>query len=258
MRFTANIGFLFTELPFAERFAAARDAGFGGVEFAWPPIPPGEVRRAVAAAGMRVGQLNMPAGDLVAGERGYPNDPARTDEWREDFGAALRLARDVDCPSINVLAGNALPGLSRDRQLGFLRHNLSWALKHRDGRTLLLEILNPVDTPDYLLTDADAARSLIERIGDSGVKLQFDTYHLATIGEDVVAAFRRLAPLVGHVQVADFPGRGAPGTGTIDFDAFFAAVEESGYRGCIGLEYVTRGSTEESVDWLPRSERVWR
>jgi hydroxypyruvate isomerase len=258
VRFTANVGFLFTEVPFPDRFAAARDAGFSGVEFAWPPIPPGDVRRAVMDAGVHVGQLNMPAGDLAAGERGYPNDPARTDEWREDFGAALRLARDVECPSINVLAGNALPGLTREQQLGFLRFNLSWALKHRAGRTLLLEILNPVDTPDYLLTDADVAHSLIERVADPGLKLQFDTYHLATIGEDIVAAFQRLSPMVGHIQLADFPGRGAPGTGTIDFDAFLAAVEESGYRGCIGLEYLTGGSTLESLDWLPQSERAWR
>lgn len=257
MRFTPNLAFLFGDVPFADRFAAALDAGFSGVEFPWPPIPPGEVRRAVVGAGVRVGQLNMPAGDLSAGDRGYPNDPARTDEWREDFGAALRLARDVDCPSINVLAGNALPGLSRDQQLGFLRHNLSWALKHRDGRTLLLEILNPVDTPDYLLTDADVALALVERVADPAVKLQFDTYHMATIGQDVVALFERLAPMVGHVQVADFPGRGAPGTGTLDFDAFFAAVEESGYRGCIGLEYLPGGSTEESLDWLPREARAW-
>jgi hydroxypyruvate isomerase len=257
VRFTANVGFLFTELPFLERFAAARDVGFDAVEFAWPTASLAEVRAAVAAAGLRVGQLNMPAGDLAAGERGYPNDPARTDEWREDFGSALRLARDVDCPSINVLAGNAVPGSSRPEQLGFLRFNLSWALARREARTLLLEILNPTDTPDYLLTDVDAAVSLIERIGNPGLKLQFDTYHLASIGEDVVSLFPRLAPMIGHVQLADFPGRGAPGTGSIDFDAFFAAVARSGYDGCIGLEYLPKGATAESLAWLPREDRAW-
>jgi hydroxypyruvate isomerase len=257
-RFAANVGFLFAELPFLERFVAAHAAGFEAVEFAWPPEPISVVADAVHAAGLRVALLNMPAGDLAAGDRGWPNDPGRVGEWRQAFDQALAAAELLGCDRINVLAGNRLPDMAWERQQATLHDNLRWALERSaSAATLLLEVLNPIDTPDYLLVDPAAAVELIDAIGSNRLRLQFDTYHFGTLGFDVAAAFARFAPLIGHVQVADVPGRASPGTGALDFPAFFAAVAHAGYGGAIGLEYVTDGDTQAALGWLPRPARRW-
>src|SRR5688500_16070864 len=143
VRFAANVAWLFTELPWLDRFAAARAAGFGAVEFPWPEDPAGTAK-AVAAAKVRVAMLNMPAGDLAAGERGWPNDPARADEWRSGMRKALDLASALSCPTVNVLAGNELPDVPLDDQLICLEGNLTWALTlARDtGVTLATGVLN--------------------------------------------------------------------------------------------------------------------
>jgi hydroxypyruvate isomerase len=257
-RFAVNVGFLHRELPLAERFEAARRDGFEAVESAWPSDPDA-FATGVAAAGLRVALLNVAAGDLDAGERGHANDPGATQRWREDFAAALDLAGRVDCPTLNVLAGNDVPGVPVPDQLATLRANLAWALPLAAARArrLVVELLNPHDTPAYLVTDLIAARELIEPLAGAGLRLQLDTYHVARIGLDVVEAFDELAPLVGHVQVADAPGRHEPGSGTIDWRAFFTALASHRYDGAVGLEYVPSGSTTESLAWLPRAARGW-
>ena len=248
----ANVGFLFREFPYLARFRAARDAGFEAVEFAWPPVSPEDVVRAVRDAGVRVALLNAPAGDLDAGERGYANDPGAVDRWRTDFGAALRLAEELDCPVIHVLAGNRLGHVGMNHQFDCLRANLDFALAQARaaGRTLTLELLNPDDTPRYLFTDLGRLRALLEQVGDPALRLQFDTYHVERVTGDVVTAFRAAAPLVAHVQVADSPGRHEPGTGRIDFAGFFAELGASGYDGAIGLEYEPAGGTSRGLGWL--------
>ncbi len=258
-RFAANVGFLYTEVPYKARFAAARADGFEAVEAAWPPIPPDEFAAAVARSRLRVALLNVAAGDLDAGERGHANDPSAVARWRADLGAALRLAEAVDCPTLNVLAGNRLAVVDEDAQLECLRGNLAWALPRaaREGRTLVVELLNPWDTPAYLVTDLAAATALVEPLVDAGLRLQLDTYHVGRLEPDVAGAFGRIASLVGHIQIADVPGRHEPGTGTIDWRAFFAAVASFGYDGAVGLEYRPRAGTSESLTWLPRPARAW-
>lgn len=258
-RFTANVGFLFTELPFLDRFDAVRRAGFDAVEFAWPTVPLPDLRAAIAECGLGVGQMNMDAGDLDAGDRGWASHPDAVDRWRDAFAEALELARDLACPLMNVLAGNVQPGVSRARHDRCLRDNLRWALSRAAGagRRLLIEVLNAHDTPAYLLTDTRAAAALLSELADPWLRLQFDTYHVAH-AEDPVARFGELAPMVGHVQVADFPGRGEPGSGRIDFPCFFEALADAGYRGAVGLEYRPRGDTEASLAWLPRDARRWQ
>lgn len=256
-RFSANIGFLFAELPYLDRFAAAAEAGFAEVEFGWPMEPPQLVARAVDAAGLRVALLNAPAGDLAAGERGWPNDPRRMTEWRAAFDEAVALAMAVGCPAINALAGNRLDGLPDADQLAAVRQNLSWALERSEGAgtMLLLEVLNPVDTPRYLLADLFSAVELVGAMDHPRLRLQFDTYHLAMLGHDPAEAFASVAPLVGHIQVADVPGRGAPGTGALDFVAFFDALASARYEGAVGLEYLSRGDTRAALAWLPTAAR---
>jgi hydroxypyruvate isomerase len=251
-RFAANVGFLFRELPYLERFAAARAAGFDAVEFAWPTVPVAAVESAVRDAGLSVALLNVAAGDLDAGDRGHAADPAQRNRWRTDFEAAMRLADAVACPALHVLAGNRLDGVAVDAQLACLRENLAWALPlaRAAGRILTIELLNPVDTPRYLFTEPVALTSFLSEFDDPALRLQFDTYHVGLVTGDVVSTFRELSGLVGHIQVADVPGRHEPGTGGIDWDGFFNALDAAGYGGAIGLEYVSSGSTTESLAWL--------
>jgi len=256
--FAANIGFLYGELPYETRIRAAQDDGFEAVESAWP-ADPGGFERAVVAAGIRVALLNVAAGDLQAGERGHANDPASLSRWRADLLGALRVAEAVRCPTLNVLAGNDVPGVPVDAQWATLRANLAWALPiaASEGRRLVVELLNPHDTPAYLVTDLTSARDLVEPMARAGLRIQFDTYHAGRIGLDVPGSFADLAPLVGHVQVADVPGRHEPGSGEIDWHGFFAALAASGYRGAVGLEYVPAVSARAGLGWLPREARAW-
>lgn len=258
-RFAVNVGFLFRELPYLERFAAVREAGFEAVESAWPPVAPEAFAHAVRSNALRVVLLNMRAGDLDAGERGFPNDPRRRDEWREALVQALELAQGVGCPTVNVLAGDRLGDLPEVEQWTVLQDSLAWALPRAAvaGVRLVVEVLNPVDTPDYLVTDLGPARRLMDALGPQGLGLQFDTYHVARIAGDVVPVLRGLAPHVGHVQIADVPGRHEPGTGTIDWQAFFRALDEALYEGAIGLEYLPSGDTRSGLRWLPGGERRW-
>ncbi len=257
-RFAVNIGFLYGELPYEARFEAARADGFEAVGSAWPADPAG-FAAGVRAAGLRVALLNVAAGDLDAGDRGHANDPGAVDRWRDDLLAALDLAARVGCRTLNVLAGNDVPGVPASGQWATLRANLAWALPlaSSQGRRLVVEMLNPHDTPAYLVTDPDVARDLVEPLAPAGLRLQFDTYHAARIGLDVPAAFGAVAELVGHVQVADSPGRHQPGSGTIDWRAFFGALAASGYDGAVGLEYRPAGTTREGLAWLPVESRGW-
>ncbi len=256
LRLAANLGLLFAEAAFLDRFRAASRAGFTAVEFPWPPAPPDAVVAAAADSGVAVVQLNMAAGDLAAGERGWPNDPARRVEWREAFLAAMALAARLDCPAVNVLAGNRVTGRGLAEQRACLSDNLAWALPtaRRHGRMLLLEVLNDRDTPRYLLTRLDDAAQLVRRAGDPALRLQFDTYHVGRLHGPaaVPQRFAAMAPLVGHVQVADVPGRHEPGTGRVDFAAFFAELRRAGYGGEVAAEYVPRRTTTAGLGWLNR------
>jgi hydroxypyruvate isomerase len=238
-RFAANVAWLFADRPWANRFAAAADAGFAQVEFPWPDDP-AATADAVRDAGLAVALLNMPAGDLDAGERGWPNDAERVAEWRDAFLRGLELAATVGCPTVNVLAGNDVRGVpSLARQLACFEANLRWALPLAAGAgvTLVTELLNRRENPGYLLATLDDAAPLLHHIGPAGWKLQLDTHHLGLTVDDVASVIRRAAGHIGHVQVADVPGRHEPGTGSLDWPAIGAALRQAGYAGPIGLEY---------------------
>ena len=246
-RLAANIGWLFTEHAWSDRFAAARAAGFGSVEFPWPDDP-AETAAAVRASGLRVALVNMPAGDLAAGDRGWPNDAARVDEWRAAFAAALRLATELRCPTVNVLAGNRISA-DRDGELACLETNLRWALPmaSANGIALVTELLNPAENPDYLLATIEEAEPLLGALDALGWRLQLDTWHLGLTEPDTAAAIRRAGARIGHVQVGDVPGRHEPGSGGLDWTAIRVALDAVGYRGALGLEYAPQRGTERGL-----------
>lgn len=257
MRFAVNLAFLFTELPFRQRFAAAAEAGFTAVEFPWPDEPAGSVVADAAAAGVEVVLVNAHAGDLAAGDRGYPNDPGRIDEFRAAMDRALELAAALGGAAVNVLAGNAVPGIDLARQWGVLVENLHWSLERARGSgvRLTVEVLNGRDTPAYLLTRLADGSALVRRLADQGVRLQFDSYHIALVEPDLLAAWDVAADHVGHVQIADAPGRGEPGTGDAPLGALLERIAGSGYAGAVALEYVPSRDTTASLGWLPRRLR---
>ncbi|MFA9445044.1 hydroxypyruvate isomerase family protein [Egicoccus sp. AB-alg6-2] len=257
MRFAANVAFLFTEQPWLRRFEAAAEAGFGAVEFPWPDHPPRDVIAAVAAAGVDVVLLNVHGGDLSAGDRGYANDPQRIEAFRRALDEALQLATDLGCPVINVLAGRAVGGVPPAVQQRTLETNLAWALSRARGSgiRLLIEVLNHHDVADYLFTRLAPAAALVRAFDDPGLRLQFDAYHVARVEPDLLDAYRSVAELVAHVQLADTPGRGEPGTGAAPLFALLRQLATSGYTGAVALEYVPSVETHGALDWLPRALR---
>jgi hydroxypyruvate isomerase len=259
MRYSVNVSILFTEVPFLERFARARDAGFTAVELWWPR---GEdldaTRAAIEDAGLDVVLLNFDAGDMPAGDRGLISDPARRAAFRENVPVALELARSVGCTKLNALAGHELPEHDRDEQLELARDNVRHAADAaaEQGAEVLIEAVNTIENGPYLLSRTEQAAAFVRGVGRDNVRLQYDAYHMQRMEGNLAATIERHFDAIAHVQVADSPGRGAPGTGEINFDYVLGRLDELGYDGYVGLEYkAAGGDTEASLEWLPRELR---
>jgi hydroxypyruvate isomerase len=245
-QFAANVSILFPTLPYLDRFRAAAEAGFGIIESWWPSDPLAEgitaddIVRQAAEHGLEAVLLNFAAGDMKAGDRGLAGDPTRIATFRENVPVAIDLARRLGCRKLNALAGNALSEADRPAQLDLLAENVAFAADAAAaaGMSVMLEALNPRETPRYLLPGTDAVLQMIRRIGRPNVRFQLDVYHVAMAGEDPIESVRRAGPLVGHVQLADMPGRHEPGSGELPFVAILGALDEAGYRDPIGLEFV--------------------
>jgi hydroxypyruvate isomerase len=249
---SAHISWLFSEYPYIERVAAARRSGFEWIETAWPEeVDAAHLPAAVAENGVRVALLNCPAGDTRGGERGFINDPERQDEAQQSFLAAADLAERIGARNLNLLVGRALPtrtSVQLQSIVQALRSIGPQAAKR--GLRILLEPINAVENPGYLAPTPMEAVRLIERSGSDAVGLLLDLYHLAWIQTDPLAAIDDFVDLIGHVQVSDWPGRGAPGTGRLDLRAALERLQERGYAGAVGLEYAPVGSTEASLAFL--------
>ena len=260
MRFSANVSILFKEAPFLERFGRARGAGFSAVEFWWPGHDEdlGEVERAVREAGVTVALFNFDAGDMPNGERGLVSDPDRTEQFRENVPVALGLAERLGCRRMNVLVGHALDGMGREEQLELARENVLFAAdRAREvGVTVMVEAVNTFENGPYLLWTTGQAVGFVEGVGRENVKVQHDLYHMQRMEGNLVANLREHIDLIGHVQVADSPGRGEPGTGEIRYPFVLRELEKLGYDGYVGLEYnPTTEKTEGSFGWLPEGKR---
>jgi hydroxypyruvate isomerase len=253
--FAANLTFLWTELPFIERFGAAREAGFAHVEYMFPyEHPAKDVKTRLADNGLEQVLFNLPAGDWAAGDRGIASDPGRVDEFRAGVEQALAYADALNVAQLNCLAGRRLDGVDEAEQWSTLVENVRHAARRlgATGRRLLVEPVNTFDVPGFLLPTTDDALRLLDEVGEAGVLLQFDAYHVQRMEGDPASRLRSLFDRVGHVQVADNPGRHQPGTGEIDFDALFGLLDDAGYPGAVGLEYVPEPDTAASLGWLER------
>jgi hydroxypyruvate isomerase len=257
--FAANLTMLWTELDPYERFGAAARNGFRHVEMLFPHEL--EAERLVQT--LRDNQLELvlfdPApGDWAAGERGLLCLPGREDEFIRTVSAAIALARQLGTRRLNALAGVVPAGVSREQATDTAVANLRRAAELvEDARMMLLvEAINGIDVPGYLADTAEKAVEMVVAAGSSAVRFQLDQYHVAMSGADAIDTLRRYETVVGHVQIADVPGRHQPNTGHQPIAAFLDEIDRIGYAGYVGLEYKPLGSTEESLAWLATSQRA--
>ncbi|WP_329137792.1 TIM barrel protein [Streptomyces sp. NBC_01476] len=265
-RFDVNLSILFTELPLLERPAAAAAAGFDAVELWWPwpddptPAPAvlAELRSALEAAGTRLVGLNFYAGRLPGPDRGALSLPgAESERFRANVEVAAAFATSVGCTALNALYGNRVAGVDPAEQDALALENLVLAARAADriGATLLIEALNAPESPHYPLVGADAAVAVVDRVNEASglgnARFLLDLYHLSMNGEDLPAVIDRYVSRTGHVQIADNPGRGAPGTGSLPLAELLGALRKAGYDGWTGLEYKPGpAGSAASFGWL--------
>lgn len=254
MKIAANLSLLFTELPLRERVVAAAAAGFDGVEIQFPyELAAIRLQEALEAAGMPLVLINLPAGDLLGGGAGLAAVPARQAEFDAALQEALTYAAMVRPACVNVLPGRLAAGVSREQALATLAANLQKTAEAFQllGIGVLVEAINPLDMPGFLLNTPEQLDELLRAVRHPNLAAQYDLYHMARQGVDLLAGIELLAGRIGHVQFADCPGRGAPGTGQLDFAPALAALERSGYRGWLGAEYLPgEAGTQAGLGWL--------
>ena len=256
-RFCANISLLFTERPMLDRPAAARAAGFAGIEIQFPyaEASPDAWQRLVEREGLGVGVVNFPVGDLMQGGSGLSTLRERRAAFRAGVAEAKDYAAALRPYAMNVLAGPPTQEAARDECLQVIAENLAYAAAELAplGVRVVTEPLNAQDRPGWLLNTSADAMTAIGLAGHANLGIQYDLYHMHIMGDDLIPTMRRLLPRIHHVQFADAPGRHEPGTGVLDFPALFAAIDAMGYAGWVGAEYVPSGRTVDSLHWLPPS-----
>ncbi|MFE0035297.1 TIM barrel protein [[Kitasatospora] papulosa] len=273
-RFDVNLSILFTELPLLERPAAAAAAGFTAVELWWPwietPTPAqtelDALKKALDDAGTQLVGLNFYAGRLPGPDRGALSLPGEeSDRFRANIDVAADFAASVDCKALNALYGNRVEGVDPAVQDELALENLVLAARaaHRIGATLLIETLNGTESPLYPLVSAPAGVEIVDRVNEAtglgNATFLLDLYHLSMNGEDLSQVIKTYAARTGHVQIADNPGRGAPGTGSLPLERLLDELTEAGYDGRVGLEYKPGDRpSAEAFEWLPAEARPAR
>ncbi|WP_419816601.1 2-oxo-tetronate isomerase [Glacieibacterium sp.] len=253
IKLAANLSMMFTELPFMERFGAAAAAGFKGVEYLFPYEEPAErIRAALDEHGLTQVLFNAPPGDWAAGERGIGGHPDRVEECRKGIDQAIEYARALGCANIHLMAGIKPASADHAACLDTLVANLGYvadaAAPH--GITIFVEAINSrVDMPGFIVDGSAAALAVIDRVGRDNVLFQYDIYHMQIMEGDLARAIERLLPRIGHIQLADNPGRNEPGTGEINYAWLLPKIDALGYQGWIGCEYRPAGNTVAGLGW---------
>jgi hydroxypyruvate isomerase len=252
-KFCANLGFLFTEVPLLDRFAASAKAGFLAVEYSSPyDFPAEQLAEKLGQFGLKQALINMPAGHWAEGERGIACHPDRVGEFQTGVGEAIRYAKALGCPLVNCLAGIKPFGLSRDEALDTLVENLQFAAKAfaREGLTLLVEPINQFDMPGFLLSTSAETIAVLDVTGNPAIRLQYDIYHMQRSEGELCVTIERLFARIGHFQCAGNPRRTEPDRGEINYVEVFGLIDRLGYQGWIGAEYKPLAGTEQGLEWL--------
>ena len=252
-KFAANLTMLFNEVPFMERFAAAKAAGFEAVEYLFPyAFDKNELAQALKAHGLKQVLHNLPAGDWDAGERGIACHPDRVDEFRAGVDRAIDYATALGCPQLNCLAGKLPAGVSREQAQATFVANLKFAADKLKaaGLKLLIEPINSYDIPGFFLNTTAQAAAILDAVGSDNLYIQYDLYHAQRMEGELAATVQKYLARIAHIQLADNPGRNEPGTGEINYAFLFRHLDAIGYTGWIGCEYKPKTSTVEGLGWI--------
>ncbi|MDV0514648.1 hydroxypyruvate isomerase [Citrobacter portucalensis] len=253
LRFSANLSMLFLEYSFLERFDKAAQSGFRGVEFMFPYDYDIDVLKEKLQNNQLEHTLhNLPAGDWAAGERGIACIPGREEEFRDGVATAVRYAKGLGNKKINCLVGKTPTGFSAEQFQQTLVENLRYAanMLAKEDILLLIEPINHFDIPGFHLTGTHQALALIDSVGCNNIKIQYDIYHMQRMEGELTQTMTTWANKIGHLQIADNPRRGEPGTGEINYDFIFKFIDKSGYDGWVGCEYKPLTTTEAGLTWI--------
>jgi hydroxypyruvate isomerase len=251
-RFAANLTMLFAEMPFLDRFAAAKAAGFSGVEYLFPyDYDKADLREQLDEHGLVQVLHNLPAGNWAAGERGIAVLPDRVDEFRDGVARAISYAKALDCRQLNCLVGIAPRDADSFEMNEVLVENLRFAADAlaRERIKLLVEPINTLDIPGFFLNKTEQAVQLIADVRSSNLFIQYDIYHMQVMEGDIARSLQKHLPRIAHVQLADNPGRNEPGTGEINYPFLFRHLDTLGYRGWVGCEYKPKTTTLDGLGW---------
>jgi hydroxypyruvate isomerase len=252
-RFSANLSMLFTEVRFMERFERAALAGFKAIEYMFPyPFKVEPLVNVLKWHGLTQVLFNLPAGNWEAGERGIALLPERKREFEEGVGEAIRYAKALDCKRINCLVGLTPLHVSQEKAREVLLANMRFAAgaMAKEGILLLVEALNTRDIPGFYLSCTKDVLSLIGEVNHPNLYYQFDIYHMQVMEGDLTTTVRNNLNRIGHIQVADNPGRHEPGTGEINYPNLLRFIDEAEYTGYIGCEYKPLTTTEDGLRWI--------
>ena len=257
-RFAANLSMLFTEAPFLDRFELAAKAGFEAVEFLFPyAFPAEEIRQRLDANRLKLVLHNLPAGDWDAGERGIACHPDRVADFEAGVAQAIRYAKALGVGQLNCLAGKAPAGVAEDVLRKTFVGNLRFAAAElkKAGLRLLIEPVNSYDIPGFYLNRTAQALAILDEVGADNAFVQYDIYHAQRMEGELAATAQKHLARIGHIQLADNPGRNEPGTGEINYPFLFAHLDRIGYDGWIGCEYKPATTTEAGLGWRQQLAR---
>ena len=252
-KFAANLSMMFNEVPFPERFAAAANAGFKGVEFLFPyDYTPAEVAGWLKENKLENALFNLPPGDFAGGERGIASLPGREQEFRDGVAKAIDYALALGTPKVHCMAGLFPAGADRAKHRAVYVENVRYAAQElaKHGRMLVIEPINPRDIPGYFINTQAEGHAICKEIGLPNLKVQMDFYHCQIVEGDLTMTFKNNFVGIGHVQIASVPTRNEPDQGEINYRHIFKLLDEMGYDGWVGCEYRPRGRTEEGLGWL--------
>ncbi|MCD8494342.1 MAG: TIM barrel protein [Burkholderiaceae bacterium] len=252
IRLSANLGFLWADLPLMRRIEKAAEAGFKAIELHWPfDTPAADVRAACLAHDLTLLSVNTPQGDVASGDAGLAAQIGREAQFKSAFEMTLAWAREAGASKIHVLPGMASPNKSEAARRTFVA-NLQWAadLAAREGVTILLEALNHRDKPGYFYHTQAESNSIRVETGRDNIKLMFDVYHVGVTEGDVLVKLEHYLPVIGHIQIAAVPSRREPDEGEIRYEAVFKRLQELGFSGWIGCEYKPRDNVEAGLAWV--------
>ncbi|MFK8032510.1 MAG: hydroxypyruvate isomerase [Hyphomicrobiales bacterium] len=252
-KFAANLNWLFTDLPMLDRFVAAKKAGFDAVEYMFPyDYDINDLVKELEDSKLVQALHNMPPGNWDAGDRGIGCLPDRVDEFRDTVGMAISAATALRCPKVNCLAGLTTAGSNAEELEETFVSNLRYAAAEfaKHDLQLVIEAINTKDMPGFYLTTSKQAFDIMDKVGAPNLLFQYDIYHMQIMEGDLASTLAANLDRIGHLQLADNPGRHEPGTGEINYPFLFEHIDKIGYDGWIGCEYKPATETLEGLRWL--------